>query len=149
MLSLVFLAVPIVISDLRYRRIPNIYLILLFYCAGIERVIFGVQSWPVLALATAIAVIVVFLLEVGMGDAKLFIVLALGLNFSTLSQYMLLLACIFLIASMQILTTCIFIAKFPRSIAMAPAIIFGTTLYLAARERFPLPEYVYALVNSW
>ena len=140
MLSLVFLAVPIVISDLRYRRIPNIYLILLFYCAGIERVIFGVQSWPVLALATAIAVIVVFLLEVGMGDAKLFIVLALGLNFSTLSQFT---------ASMQILTTCIFSAKFPRSIAMAPAIIFGTTLYLAARERFPLPEYVYALVNSW
>ena len=44
MVALALFSIPICIADWRYRRIPNIYIILLAYSIVVERILFGVDA---------------------------------------------------------------------------------------------------------
>ncbi len=149
MLALALFAVPILVSDWRYRRIPNIYILIILYWVLMMRVVFGTRSITTIILALSVALAAVVIMRMGMGDAKLFSIIALALNLPSTWSLSLLILCISLCAIAQIIITCACTRRVPSSIPLAFAIIFGTALYLAAGRRLSLQQYAYALVNSW
>ena len=56
------------------------------------------------------------------------------LQFATFQEFELLLLIIFMIALIQIVLIWLYSKVIPRTIAMAPAIFIGTTLYLATSQ---------------
>jgi len=149
MLALIFLAVPILISDWRYRRIPNIYMLLFLYWVMTMRVISGIASIKTIFLVLLIALSALLIMRIGMGDAKFFVIIALALNLANAWSLALLIICIYLSAIAQIIITSAYYLRVPSSIPLAFAIFFGTVLYLAARNSPSLRQYADALVNSW
>ena len=71
---------------------------------------------------------------VGMGDCKLLGLIVLMLQLSSVRELELLLLAIFMIALIQILLIWLYSKVIPRTIAMAPAVFIGTTLYLATSQ---------------
>ena len=149
MFALALFALPIMCADWRYRRIPNIYLIFIMYWVGAIRIISGIASLQVISLAIAASVLGALVLRIGIGDAKLFIVISLAINLPTIDSLVFLTTCIYLGALLQIIMTWGLKSVIPRSIPMAFAIFFGSALYLAARGGLSLQQYADALVNSW
>ena len=149
MFALALFALPIMCADWRYRRIPNIYLIFIMYWVGAIRIISGIASLQVISLAIAASILGALVLRMGIGDAKLFIVLSLAINLPTIDSLVFLITCIYLGALLQIIMTWGLKSVIPRSIPMAFAIFFGSALYLAARGGLSLQQYADALVNSW
>lgn len=149
MFALALFALPIMCADWRYRRIPNIYLIFIMYWVGAIRIIYGIASLQVISLAIAASILGVLVLRMGIGDAKLFIVISLAINLPTIDSLVFLITCIYLGALLQIIMTWGLKSVIPRSIPMAFAIFFGSALYLAARGGPSLQQYADALVNSW
>jgi Flp pilus assembly protein protease CpaA len=149
MFALALFALPIMCADWRYRRIPNIYLIFIMYWVGAIRIISGIASLQVILLAIAASVLGALVLRIGIGDAKLFIVISLAINLPTIDSLVFLITCIYLGALLQIIMTWGLKSVIPRSIPMAFAIFFGSALYLAARGGPSLQQYADALVNSW
>ena len=148
MFALALFALPIMCADWRYRRIPNIYLIFIMYWVGAIRIIYGIASLQVISLAIAASILGVLVLRMGIGDAKLFIVISLAINLPTIDSLVFLITCIYLGALLQIIMTWGLKSVIPRSIPMAFAIFFGSALYLAARGGPSLQQYADALVNS-
>ena len=149
-MAAVFLfAFPILLSDWRYRRIPNIYLIVILYWVVISRIISGIASMQVLFICFVLSASAVVVLKMGIGDAKLILTIFLALNVARYGDVVLLIFCIYLSAMLQIVVMWGSTRTIPRSIPLAFAIIFGTVLYLAARSVPSLQEYADALVNSW
>jgi len=68
---------------------------------------------------------------VGMGDCKLLALIVLMLKLSDIQEFELLLLEILLAALIEIVLRWALSKVFPRTIAMAPAIFLGTSLYLA------------------
>ena len=149
MFALALFALPIMCADWRYRRIPNIYLIFIMYWVGAIRIISGIASLQVISLAIAASILGALVLRMGIGDAKLFIVISLAINLPTIDSLVFLTTCIYLGALLQIIMTWGLKSVIPRSIPMAFAIFFGSALYLAARGGLSLQQYADALVNSW
>ena len=149
MFALTLFALPIMCADWRYRRIPNIYLIFMMYWVGAIRIISGIASLQVISLAIAASILGVLVLRMGIGDAKLFIVISLAINLPTIDSLVFLITCIYLGALLQIIMTWGLKSVIPRSIPMAFSIFFGSALYLAARGGPSLQQYADALVNSW
>ncbi len=149
MFALALFALPIMCADWRYRRIPNIYLIFIMYWVGAIRIISGIASLQVISLAIAASILGALVLRMGIGDAKLFIVISLAINLPTIDSLVFLITCIYLGALLQIIMTWGLKSVIPRSIPMAFAIFFGSALYLAARGGLSLQQYADALVNSW
>lgn len=149
MFALALFALPIMCADWRYRKIPNIYLIFIMYWVGAIRIISGIASLQVISLAIAASVLGALVLRMGIGDAKLFIVISLAINLPTIDSLVFLITCIYLAAVLQIIMTWGLKSVIPRSIPMAFAIFFGSALYLAARGGPSLQQYADALVNSW
>ena len=149
MFALALFALPIMCADWRYRRIPNIYLIFIMYWVGAIRIISGIASLQVISLAIAASILGALVLRMGIGDAKLFIVISLAINLPTIDSLVFLITCIYLGALLQIIMTWGLKSVIPRSIPMAFAIFFVSALYLAARGGLSLQQYADALVNSW
>ena len=149
MFALALFALPIMCADWRYRKIPNIYLIFIMYWVGALRIISGIASLEVLSIAIAASILGVLVLRMGIGDAKLFIVISLAINLPTIDSLVFLITFIYLGAVLQIILTWGLKSVIPRSIPMAFAIFFGSALYLAARDGPSLQQYADALVNSW
>ena len=149
MFALALFALPIMCANWRYRKIPNIYLIFIMYWVGAIRIISGIASLQVISLAVAASVLGALVLRMGIGDAKLFIVISLAINLPTIDSLVFLITCIYLAAVLQIIMTRGLKSVIPRSIPMAFAIFFGSALYLAARGGPSLQQYADALVNSW
>ena len=149
MFALALFALPIMCADWRYRRIPNIYLIFIMYWVGAIRIISGIASLQVISLAIAASILGALVFRMGIGDAKLFIVLSLAINLPTIDSLVFLITCIYLGALLQIIMTWGLKSVIPRSIPMAFAIFFGSALYLAAGGGASLQQYADALVNSW
>ena len=124
------LALPITIADLSQRRIPNIYLQLYSYYVGALLVINGVPSVNFFLLVFLTLGIFSFC-GVGMGDCKLIALIVLMLEISTIQEFEYLLLAILLVALVEIMLRWGYSKAFPRTIAMAPAIFLGTSLYLA------------------
>jgi len=149
MFALALFALPIMCSDWRYRKIPNIYLIFIMYWVGAIRIISGIASLHVLSLAISASILGVLVLRMGIGDAKLFILISLAINLPTIDSLVFLLICIYLGALLHIILTWGLKGVIPRSIPLAFAIFFGSALYLAASGGASLQQYADALVNSW
>ena len=149
MFALALFALPIMFADWRYRKIPNIYLIFIMYWVGALRIISGIASLEVLSIAIAASILGVLVLRMGIGDAKLFIVISLAINLPTIDSLVFLITFIYLGAVLQIILTWGLKSVIPRSIPLAFAIFFGSALYLAASGGASLQQYADALVNSW
>ncbi|MSO42780.1 MAG: hypothetical protein EXQ76_00910 [Candidatus Planktophila sp.] len=149
MFALALLALPITFADWRYRRIPNIYLIFITYWVAVARIISGIASLQVLALAIVVSILGVLVLRMGIGDAKLFIIVCLAINLPTIASLVALATCIYLAAIAQIILTWGLKRVIPQSIPLAFALFFGSALYLAASSAASLQQYADALVNSW
>lgn len=149
MFALALFALPILCADWCYRRIPNIYLIFIMYWVGAMRIIFGIASLRVLSLVIAVATLGVLVLRMGIGDAKLFIIISLAINIPTIDSLVFLITCIYLGALLQITLTWGLKSVIPRSIPLAFAIFLGSALYLGASSAPSLQQYADALVNSW
>ena len=148
MFVLALFALPVCISDWRYRRIPNIYLLYMLYLILAIRLFVGVQSIAVIFCAAFFAALLTRT-GMGAGDAKLFGITALALNLPNFGALSLLVAAMYVVAILQVLLMWLFSTEFPRSIPMAPAIFLGSALYLAASMSPSLRQYADALVNSW
>lgn len=148
MFLLAIFAIPICISDWRYRRIPNIYLIFMLYLIFATRLFLPLKSLPVISGAVACAVLL-SIMGMGAGDAKLFVIAVLALNPSNFGVFLLLVASIYVAAVLQILLMWVNSAQLPKSIPLAFAIFTGSAFYLATGMSTSLRQYADALVNSW
>ena len=124
------LALPISIADLSQRKIPNIYLLLYSYYVGAILVINGVPS-PQLIIPVCLILGIFSFCGVGMGDCKLIALIVLMLELSNIQEFEYLLLAIILTALLEIMLRWGYSKVIPRTIAMAPAIFLGTSLYLA------------------
>lgn len=129
MLYLLF-ALPISIADISSRKIPNIYLNLYGYLITVLVVVRGVPD-PIFMLLVLITLLLMAAIGVGMGDCKLLGFIVLMLQLCAFAEFEFLLLAIFMCAVIQIVLIWLYSKVIPRSIAMAPAIFLGTSLYLA------------------
>ena len=132
MLYLLF-ALPISIADIASRKIPNIYLQLYAYAVVILVVFRGVPDL-IFILVVLVTLLLMSAIGVGMGDCKLLGLLVLMLQLSRFAEFELLLLSIFMIALIQIVLIWLYSKVIPRTIALAPAIFIGTSLYLATSQ---------------
>ena len=132
MLSLLF-ALPISIADISSRKIPNIYIQLYAYAVAVLVVVRGVPDLVFMLVVLAI-LLLMSAIGVGMGDCKLLGLIVLMLQLSRFQEFELLLLAIFMIALIEIVLIWLYSKVIPRTIAMAPAIFIGTTLYLATSQ---------------
>ena len=132
MLYLLF-ALPISIADISCRKIPNIYLKLYAYLISSFVVVRGVPD-TFFVMSVLITLLLMAAIGVGMGDCKLLGLIVLMLQLSTFAEFEFLLLAIFMCAVIQIVLIWLYSKVIPRSIAMAPAIFIGTTLYLATSQ---------------
>ena len=132
MLYLLF-ALPISIADIASRKIPNIYLQLYAYAVVILVVFRGVPDL-IFILVVLVTLLLMSAIGVGMGDCKLLGLIVLMLQLSRFQEFELLLLSIFMIALIQIVLIWLYSKVIPRTIALAPAIFIGTTLYLATSQ---------------
>jgi Flp pilus assembly protein protease CpaA len=149
MLAIALFSLPIALSDWKYRRIPNIYLLFIFYWVTTTRIVSGINSPAIIGVAFLFCFLAVFFFGLGMGDAKFFMLLCLALNLSQTTQLMVLIFSIYLAATIGISITWLTTRRIPDRYPMAVPIIVGATLYLAASMWLPLQQYADALVNSW
>lgn len=132
MLYLLF-ALPISIADISTRKIPNIYIQLYAYAVAVLVVVRGVPDLVFMLVVLAI-LLLMSAIGVGMGDCKLLGLIVLMLQLSRFQEFELLLLAIFMIALIEIVLIWLYSKVIPRTIAMAPAIFIGTTLYLATSQ---------------
>ena len=132
MLYLLF-ALPISIADISSRKIPNIYLQLYAYLVAVLVVVRGVLN-PIFMLMVLAILLLMSAIGVGMGDCKLLGLIVLMLQLSSFHEFEYLLLAIFMIALIQIALIWVYSKVIPRTIALAPAIFIGTSLYLATSQ---------------
>jgi len=126
-------ALPISIADISSRKIPNIYIQLYAYAVAVLVVVRGVPDLVFMLVVLAI-LLLMSTIGVGMGDCKLLGLIVLMLQLSRFQEFELLLLAIFMIALIEIVLIWLYSKVIPRTIAMAPAIFIGTTLYLATSQ---------------
>ncbi|CAB5009790.1 MAG: hypothetical protein F2893_04550 [Actinobacteria bacterium] len=149
MFAIYLCAIPMCIADCKSHRIPNIYLMVMFYVICCESVFRGVGSIEFLTLCALSLVGLNVIIRIGMGDVKLIFLICLALNLDRFSQLLTLLTAVSLVALATIVLHSVRAGQIPVTIALAPSIFIGTWLYLGARNTPLLQEYADALVNSW
>ncbi len=131
-LPLLVAAIPISLADLKYSKIPNIYLLYLSIFSAPFVIINGLGSISRL-LASLLVVMFLHLCGMGMGDVKLILIILITHNadqqFSSLNY----ISCLLLIATMHALLLGLKDQSMPRKIPLAPSIFAGLVLYLATR----------------
>jgi Flp pilus assembly protein protease CpaA len=123
-------AIPISIADLSQRKIPNIYLQLYAYYVALLLVVNGLPSAS-LVLIVILTLGLLSIFGVGMGDCKLLALIIVMVEISSLQEFGQLLIAILLTSLSEIMLRWGYSKVLPRTIAMAPAIFLGTSLYLA------------------
>ena len=131
-LSFWLIAVPIIISDLHFKRIPNIYLKILAFLSLAFMILNGFG--PVINLFVSVVILIFFgFIGVGMGDVKLlalsFIIFNSQMSFSLFAYFASLLVCAFA----HLLIHTIVTSHLLQRIALAPSIFLAFALYFAAR----------------
>ena len=149
MIALAIFALPICIADVKYHRIPNIYLTWMFYITAIERIFIGTTSINTFFSASIVLLTLYGVSGIGMGDVKLVLLICLTLDFQVIVHFWIFICAIFACASIMVLLEFLLSGRIRREIALAPAIFMATALYLGARISGFLQEYAHALVNSW
>ena len=131
MFFLFFLAsIPISLADLRYNKIPNIYLSLLAIALIPVLVMNGLGPIQRLMIGASFLA-VLHLCGMGMGDVKLLTIIVVYLNISTDLSLVELFGYLLSIAALHIVAIGLKNRKFPKSIPLAPSIFLALALYLA------------------
>lgn len=129
-LSLV--AIPISLADIKSFKIPNVYLRLLTVGLAPFIAVNGLGAISHLVISFLL-VITLHLCGMGMGDAKLLLLIVLAFNsdqqFSSLIFFSHLLG----VATFYLLVLGLIDQKVKRKIPLAPSIFVGLALYLATR----------------
>jgi hypothetical protein len=103
------------------------------YLVAVLVVVRGVPDAVVTLLVFA-TLLLMATIGVGMGDCKLLGLIVLMLQLTRFQEFELLLLAIFIIALIQIVLIWLHSKVIPRTIALAPAIFIGTSLYLATSQ---------------
>jgi len=131
-LPLLVVAIPISLADLKYSKIPNVYLLYLSILCVPFVIINGLGS-IVRLLTTLLVLLFLHLGGMGMGDVKLLLIILITHNsdqqFSSLNYF----SCLLLIATMHVLLLGFKDQSMPRKIPLAPSIFAGLVLYMATR----------------
>ena len=131
MLFLFFLAsLPISLADLRYNKIPNIYLSLLAIALIPVLVMNGLGPIQEL-LVSASFLAALNLCGMGMGDIKLLALIVVYLNISSDLSLVEFFGYLLSIAALHIVASGLKNRKLPKSIPLAPSIFLALALYLA------------------
>jgi Flp pilus assembly protein protease CpaA len=129
-LPLLVLAIPISLADLKSFTIPNVYLVMLsLLCA--PYVFFNGLGQISTILVALFILLILNLLGLGMGDAKLLSIISLSLNSDGQSDLVLLAILIILSACLHVIWRTLKNQTLPRRIPLAPSIFVGLALYLA------------------
>jgi Flp pilus assembly protein protease CpaA len=129
-LPFLVLAIPISLADLKSFTIPNVYLVILsLLCA--PYVFFNGLGQISVILAALFSLLILNVLGLGMGDAKLLSIVMLTLNSDDYSDLTLLAVLIILSASLHVMWRTLKNRSLPRRIPLAPSIFGGLLLYLA------------------
>ena len=129
-LPFLVLAIPISLADLKSFTIPNVYLVMLsLLCAPY---VFFNGLGPISVILVALFILLMLnLLGLGMGDAKLLSIVLLTLNSHGYSDLTLLAVLIIISASLHVMWRTLKNRTLPRRIPLAPSIFVGLALYLA------------------
>lgn len=131
-LPLFLLSAPIVIADVQYRKIPNVYLGLLAFFLIPHLLIWGLgELIPLLAFIWS-AFLMSFL-GMGMGDFKLLTIIGVSLNSREDSSLISFAALLLALSATHILWASYKSRSIPNSIPMAPSIFLALSLYLATQ----------------
>jgi len=131
-LPFLVLAIAISLADLKSFTIPNVYLVMLsLLCA--PYVFFNGLGQISEILAALFILLMLNLLGLGMGDAKLLSIILLTLNSDGYSDLTLLAVLIILSASLHVMWRTLKNRSLPRRIPLAPTIFVGLALYLATQ----------------
>ncbi len=148
MFILALFALPICISDWRYHRIPNIYLLFMLYAIAVMHFFVGTRSITVIFAATMFAILLSWV-GMGAGDAKLFVIIVLALNLASFGALLLLATSTYVATIVQLVFTWRISRRLPKNLPLALPIFLGSVLYLGASTSTSLRQYADALVNSW
>ena len=132
LLPLILLSIPIVISDIGYRRIPNIYILVLSLCLIPTLFFCGFGKLTPLVFFLLTTFLMSFL-GMGMGDLKLQAIIGIWLNIRGRSSLGYFAALILAISAIHIVWKTIKNRSIPKSIPMAPSIFLALSLYLASQ----------------
>jgi Flp pilus assembly protein protease CpaA len=129
-LPFLVLAIPISLADLKSFTIPNVYLVILsLLCA--PYVFFNGLGQISVILAALFSLLILNVLGLGMGDAKLLSIILFTLNSDDHNELTLLAVLIILSASLHVMWRTLKNRSLPRRIPLAPSIFGGLLLYLA------------------
>jgi Flp pilus assembly protein protease CpaA len=129
-LPFLVLAIPISLADLKSFTIPNVYLVILaLLCA--PYVFFNGLGQISVILAALFSLLILNVLGLGMGDAKLLSIILFTLNSDDHNELTLLAVLIILSASLDVMWRTLKNRSLPRRIPLAPSIFGGLLLYLA------------------
>ena len=131
-LPFLVLAIPISLADLKSFTIPNVYLVILsLLCA--PYVFFNGLGQISVVLAALFILLMLNVLGLGMGDAKLLSIILFTLNSDDHNELTLLAVLIILSASLHVMWRTLKNRSLPRRIPLAPSIFVGLALYLATQ----------------
>jgi Flp pilus assembly protein protease CpaA len=131
-IALFALSIPIALADLKFHKIPNIYLWLLTIFLIPHLALNGFGDLKVLIFFLSSTTLMHFL-GMGMGDFKLLVIIGLWLNSAGIPNFPLFGSIILFTLLIHCVLVSVYKRGLPRFIAMAPSIFIGLSLYLATR----------------
>jgi Flp pilus assembly protein protease CpaA len=126
------LSLPIALADLKFHKIPNIYLQLLAILLIPHLALNGFGDVKALIIFLSSTTLLHFL-GMGMGDLKLLMIIGLWLNSAGIADLPLFGSLILFGLMIHFMLVSLHKRRVPRFIAMAPSIFIGLGLYLATR----------------
>ena len=131
-LALFLMSIPICIADLKEHKIPNIYLSVMLVLSIPLLIINGLGDLTQLCVYL-VALVVLHLFGMGMGDVKLLSIIGAALNSLAFYGYFSLASCILLCAALYLISLRLIKRSTPDQMPLAPSIFMGLFLYLATR----------------
>jgi Flp pilus assembly protein protease CpaA len=131
-LALFLMSIPICIADLKEHKIPNIYLSVMLLLTIPLLIINGLGDLTQLCVYL-VALVVLHLFGMGMGDVKLLSIIGAALNSSGIYGYFSYASYILLYAALYLISLRLIKRSTPDQMPLAPSIFMGLFLYLATR----------------
>lgn len=130
--ALFLVSVPICIADMKEHKIPNIYLSVMLLLTIPLLIINGLGDLTQLCLFL-VALVVLHLFGMGMGDVKLLSIIGAALNSLGFYGYFSYASYILLCAALHLISLRLIKRSTPDQMPLAPSIFMGLFLYLATR----------------
>ena len=130
--ALFLVSVPICIADMKEHKIPNIYLSVMLVLLSPLLITNGLGDLTQLCVYL-VALVVLHLFGMGMGDVKLLSIIGAALNSSGIYGYFSYASYILLCAALHLISLRLIKRSTPDQMPLAPSIFMGLFLYLATR----------------